>query len=213
MQDVKDLVRRVFEDNLKFSSDRAGRINELRGGQNPPITAIFCSDSRVNEQMLLSEPLGNLFAIENAGNIVYPVMGTVLYGIDHLKTPLLLIVGHTECGAVYAAMGSANLPEDLLPVRRVVEKYSSEAPSDRKKANAFFAEKNVDEQIEWLLQREDVKKLVENGLKIVGMIYVIEPVIEGDVPGRLRVINVNGKKDGEGIRRLLGDVPVGRLSS
>lgn len=73
-------------------------------GQHPFATVITCSDSRVAPEILFHCRLGDIFTIRAAGNVLSDIgMGSLEYAVDHLHTPLILVLGHTGCGAVQSA--------------------------------------------------------------------------------------------------------------
>eukprot|EP01124_Arcella_intermedia_P001724 TRINITY_DN1093_c0_g2_i1.p1 TRINITY_DN1093_c0_g2~~TRINITY_DN1093_c0_g2_i1.p1 ORF type:complete len:319 (-),score=63.23 TRINITY_DN1093_c0_g2_i1:46-981(-) len=78
-------------------------------GQKPFATVLTCSDSRVSPEIIFGEGLGLLFVVRVAGNVIEPAtLGTIEYGVHHLGTPLLLIMGHEKCGAVMSAAGATD---------------------------------------------------------------------------------------------------------
>src|SRR5262249_10338084 len=73
-------------------------------GQKPFVTVLACSDSRVPVERLFDRGVGDVFVVRVAGNVIGgDESGSIEYGIEHLHTPLLVIMGHTKCGAVQAA--------------------------------------------------------------------------------------------------------------
>lgn len=83
-------------------------------GQKPFATIITCADSRLPVERLFDRGVGELFVIRVAGNVAgESETGTIEYGVGHLKTPLLVVMGHTKCGAVAAAAGGAELHGSL----------------------------------------------------------------------------------------------------
>ena len=75
-----------------------------QNGQHPFATIITCSDSRVSPEILFNCRLGDIFVIRTAGNVLSDIdMGSVEYAVGHLHTPLVLVMGHTHCGAVQSA--------------------------------------------------------------------------------------------------------------
>ena len=77
----------------------------LTGGQSPRAVVITCADSRVFPEVIFSCGLGELFTIRIAGNVIDAhQLGSIEYAVSHLKTPLVVILGHTGCGAVQAAL-------------------------------------------------------------------------------------------------------------
>ncbi len=102
------------------------RRAELAGHQNPFAQVFGCSDSRVPAEVVFDQGLGDLFVIRNAGHIVDPsVLGSIEFGVDVLSIPLTLLLGHTSCGAVGAAINavdSHSTPSGYL--RDVVERIA-----------------------------------------------------------------------------------------
>jgi carbonic anhydrase len=75
-------------------------------GQHPFACVVTCSDSRVPPELLFDQSLGQLFVVRVAGNVISPeVVGSVEYAVEHLHTPLVVVLGHSGCGAVSAALG------------------------------------------------------------------------------------------------------------
>ena len=79
--------------------------SHLTGGQHPFATILACSDSRVPPELVFDQGFGDLFVIRVAGNIIADdVIGSIAYALRHLKTPLVVVMGHEGCGAVTAAL-------------------------------------------------------------------------------------------------------------
>ena len=83
------------------------RLKLSSQGQQPFATILTCSDSRLPPELLFDQGLGDLFVARVAGNIVDPaLLGSVEYAVGHLKTPLIVVIGHEKCGAVQATLES-----------------------------------------------------------------------------------------------------------
>jgi carbonic anhydrase len=98
-------MKTLREANLRSLSDEKGmEIREkLVAGQNPCAVIVACSDSRSEPGKIFHLDMGDIFVIRNAGNVMEPVaIGSIEYAVDHLKTPLVVILGHTLCGAITA---------------------------------------------------------------------------------------------------------------
>lgn len=97
--------RRYVESPQACVADMAQRRADTAGGQAPWATVLSCADSRVPPELIFGGlTLGELFVVRNAGNTVDTVaMGTLEYGAAVLKAPLILVMGHSRCGAVAAA--------------------------------------------------------------------------------------------------------------
>lgn len=212
-------------DKLEFNEDyahvatKAGEYEEHLESQTPEITLVTCSDSRVLEKSL-DDKIGKIFSIKNIGNRVSPNLGSIEYGAGFLKTPLLIILGHTGCGAIRASMSSIGVEhshvtkslESIRPIAANIQKqlikkggitsYMKEhlpnadrAISEQDYLETLVAEANVDRQIDILLDDEAIRKLVYEGeLMIIGAIYDFKDIYSSR-KGAIFIINVNGEND------------------
>ena len=97
--------RRFQENNLEHPDLNRERRVALSKSQNPFAAILSCSDSRVPPEIVFDEGLGDLFVIRNAGHIVdNAVLGSAEYAVGHLNVPLIVVLGHSSCGAVKAAV-------------------------------------------------------------------------------------------------------------
>jgi carbonic anhydrase len=88
------------------------RRKELAGGQHPFAIVVTCSDSRVAPEIVFDEGLGDIFVVRVAGNVLDPIsLGSIEYAAEHLHAPLLVLMGHEQCGAVSAALDAKGEPE------------------------------------------------------------------------------------------------------
>jgi carbonic anhydrase len=86
------------------------RLAALSAGQHPKAIIVTCSDSRVPPELLFDQGVGELFVIRLAGNVAAKAaIGSVEYAAEHLGSPLLVVLGHSKCGAVSAAAESASI--------------------------------------------------------------------------------------------------------
>lgn len=107
-----EAFRRLREGNRRFIDEKSRHTHEtaswrrlLVQTQKPFATVLGCSDSRVPPELIFDAGFGDLFTIRVAGNIIAEdVMGTLQYGVAHLHTPLVVVLGHEGCGAVGAAL-------------------------------------------------------------------------------------------------------------
>jgi carbonic anhydrase len=112
---ARDLLRNIFNDNSKHVTKNMDvELFDIQDGQTPRATVVSCSDSRVQSSTIDDTPVNDLFYIRNIGNQIESAKGSVRYGVQYLHTPVLLIIGHVECGAVKAAIGDyKKKPQDL----------------------------------------------------------------------------------------------------
>ena len=105
-QEAQPILKNLFDDNTSHvKKNLDSELAKIQDGQTPGITVVSCSDSRVQSSTLDNTPINNLFSIRNIGNQITTATGSVKYGVRYVKTPVLLIIGHVDCGAVKAAVG------------------------------------------------------------------------------------------------------------
>lgn len=116
-----EALDRLREGNARFIRGQrngeqptgASRRNELVAGQNPFAVILGCSDSRVPAEIVFDQGLGDLFVIRVAGNVVAPSqIGSVEFAVERFGTPLVVVLGHTSCGAVEATLEELERPSD-----------------------------------------------------------------------------------------------------
>ena len=210
---MKTFITELLAGNLDHAAGARDRFDELQEGQLPKAVTVCCSDSRVLQDAMWdnTEP-GQLFTCGNIGNRVIQrtvkgtvVSGDVLYPLVHTGTDTAVVVGHTGCGAVTAAYDDLtdglDEPHGIEGCLRLLQP-GLEAGLDRLPGNLSrtetinrLVEYNVDRQIEYLLDSDDVP----NDVTAVGVVYDFQDVYDGD-RGELHVINVDGKTDVETLR-------------
>ncbi|MGB6384389.1 MAG: carbonic anhydrase [Terriglobales bacterium] len=89
--------------------------SKLASGQQPNVIILSCSDSRVAPELVFDQSLGDIFVVRTAGNVADPVgLGSLEYAVDHIHSPLLVVLGHQKCGAVSAACSGDKMPSSNL---------------------------------------------------------------------------------------------------
>lgn len=101
-----------FVDAQMLHPDQNGEARQrLSGSQKPYAVLLSCSDSRLPPEVVFDQGLGDLFVVRVAGNVVdRDVMGSIEYAVDHLGTPLVMVLGHQNCGAVSATLEALQPP-------------------------------------------------------------------------------------------------------
>lgn len=97
--------------------------------QHPFAVVITCSDSRVSPEILFDQGIGDLFVIRNAGNLITDIdMGSIEYAVEHLDTKLVIVLGHSECGAIKAYVGDKKdeYKKHLSHIDNIVETIANE---------------------------------------------------------------------------------------
>ena len=106
--------------------------NELAGGQAPRAALFGCSDSRLAAEIIFDKGLGDLFVVRNAGQVISDsVIGSLEYAVAVLDVPLIVVLGHDECGAVKAAIDSISLDTPALPAH-IWRQISAIVPAARR---------------------------------------------------------------------------------
>ncbi len=173
-------LQRLKDGNAHFAADRPAakdvggkRREELTRGQQPFAAVLSCADSRVVPELLFDQGLGDLFIVRIAGNVAGPGMvGSLEYAVEHLHVPLVVVLGHEECGAVKAALDGKPLPGQLGWLIKQVHPGEN-LPGDKKEALSAAIRANVLHQAADLIQKSPVmKELVEHDrVKMVAGVY------------------------------------------
>ena len=176
---LKDGNHRYVNGERKFARFDKKRVAETASGQEPFATFLACSDSRVPVENVFDAGIGDLFIVRVAGNVCSDhEIGSIEYAVEHLKTPLVVIMGHTQCGAVTAVVKNADvrgkfphLSEHIYPAYQEV--LAAHPNSDEEHLIKEAVRQNVRRAIKDLLKISDgVRRHVESGnVKIVGAIY------------------------------------------
>jgi carbonic anhydrase len=104
--------KRFVEGKSTYNTNDTRRRNELVDGQTPFAIILGCSDSRVPAEIVFDQGLGDLFVIRIAGNIVAPSqIGSIEFAVETFQTPLVVVLGHTRCGAVAATLNQIRQPQ------------------------------------------------------------------------------------------------------
>lgn len=165
---LKEGNKRFVEANLSekvdYTEDRKVLTNE---GQKPFAVILCCSDSRVAPEIYFDQKLGDLFVVRNAGNVVdETVLGSIEYAVEHLYSPLVVVVGHSHCGAVTAACGGGHLPPNIKTITDRIQKSINEGDDVDTVIN-----RNVETMVK-AVQEDDIVK--EFKATVVGAHYDIE---------------------------------------
>jgi carbonic anhydrase len=178
-RDAEAALQELLDGNARFASGSpahpnrdAARREGLVAGQQPFAAVVACSDSRVPPELLFDRGFGDLFVVRVAGNVVdRAALGSIEYAALHLHVPLIMVLGHSGCGAVTAVLSDAEFEGELLAVaellRPAVDICAGESDVDSvAKANATLT-------AEWLARRSvllgDVVRSGET--KIVAAFY------------------------------------------
>jgi len=184
----EEAKNKLLEGNKRFLSgsmeakNHITRREELKAGQHPIATVVTCSDSRVVPEYIFDAGLGEVFKVETAGNVLDKVgLGSVEYGVGHLHTPLLIVMGHEKCGAVTAAYDGGHAEGNIAAiVKRIAPavkraKKGGERDAEIEKCCAF----NVKKVIAKLKKTPIIKEKLEKGeVTVMGMKYYLDGHVE-----------------------------------
>ena len=122
LQSLKEGNERFVTGNLLPKDTYADDRKILCEGQHPFAVILCCSDSRVAPEIIFDQKLGDLFVIRNAGNVVdEDVLGSIEHAVEHLETPLVVVLGHSCCGAVTATCQGGDLPSHILDIAKRIK--------------------------------------------------------------------------------------------
>jgi carbonic anhydrase len=184
---IDETVARLVEGNRRFvagqGSAYTGFRPDLAGGQNPFAVVVGCSDSRVPAEIVFDVGLGDLFVVRVAGNIVAPSqVGSVEFAVSQFGTQVVVVMGHTRCGAVTATLrqlrGEQANSRNLASITDRIAPYIREAaaePDEQKRLQDCVAA-NVRASVSQL--RFGSKLLAEETeagrVRIIGGVYAVE---------------------------------------
>ncbi|MBW2938556.1 carbonic anhydrase [Aureisphaera sp. CAU 1614] len=173
-----------FQNNLKANRNLLEQVNDTSDGQFPFATILSCIDSRVSAELVFDQGLGDIFSVRIAGNFVNEdILGSMEFACKLAGTKLIVVLGHTACGAVkgacdHAEMGNlTKLIQKITPAVNAVTEPKDE--SLRNSANAEFvdavSEKNVQLTIDRIHAESPIlTEMEKNGeILIVGAMYDI----------------------------------------
>jgi len=187
---IKESITRLIEGNTRFASgsmkhprlDAAVRSETLDNGQHPFAAVLSCADSRVPAEIIFDQGIGDIFSIRNAGNIVDDtVVGSFELCVYKFNTPLLVVLAHTDCGAVKLAIKNDLLYADMSKIIRkirpvaelTIEAYPELTGNDLLteviKSNALKSIQELIDKSELIRERVE-----EDRLQVMAGIYYLE---------------------------------------
>lgn len=189
-----DALSRLKEGNARFVSNLESRIDQIQNKhtalaleQNPFAIILGCSDARVPAEIVFDQGLGDLFVIRVAGNIVAPSqIGSIEYAVEQFGTPLVVVMGHSRCGAIEATVNELTSSEASRSpnLRSIVDRISPsvetllETPikNNPEELVHYAVRANVRSSVGHLRQGSRIiEQLIGRGeLAIVGAQYFIE---------------------------------------
>ena len=190
-----EALERLREGNRRFAAMAANvdgylsrrRREELAAGQAPIAIVLGCSDSRVPVEIVFDQGFGDLFVIRVAGNVVQPSqVGSVEFAAEQFGTRLVVVLGHTRCGAVQATLDQLQRPGDQQSrgLRSIVDRIkpsvqgllATELVHDPERLEHEAMRQNVRASVTALRAGSDLldRLCAEDGLLIVGAEYSLD---------------------------------------
>lgn len=171
-----------FQNNLKANRNLLEQVNDTSEGQFPFATILSCIDSRVSAELVFDQGLGDIFSVRIAGNFVNEdILGSMEFACKLAGTKLIVVLGHTSCGAVKGACDDAkmgNLTKLLSKIKPAVQAVvEPKNESERNSKNLDFvdnvARKNVELTIDKIHQDSPILSEMEKAgeIKIIGAMY------------------------------------------
>ncbi len=165
--------------NLEANSTPAVR-QSLATGQHPYAIVLDCSDSRVAPEIIFDKGLGEIFVIRVAGNVVAPhQLGSIEYAIEHLGASLLVVLGHSKCGAVNATVGAlkpgtcdvdapeGNIGSLIESIAPAVERSCKTSPTD-------LLATSIDENVNLVAKRISKKSRIVEEAIFLGKLKMVK---------------------------------------
>lgn len=183
-------VKLLKEGNARYISSQSQhpdqgverRSSTAAKGQAPFATVLSCADSRVPVEVLFDRGVGDIFVVRVAGNVANAdETGSIEYAVDHLGTPVLIVLGHTKCGAVTAVVQGADLHGNIIPIGKAIFPAVATARKDNPSATqeALVTEAikaNVWQAIEDIFRTSPITigRIKAGKLKVEGALYDLE---------------------------------------
>ena len=183
---LKDGNKR-FVNNLKINRNLLQQANETSDGQHPFAVILSCIDSRTSAELIFDQGLGDVFSVRIAGNIVNEdILGSMEFGCKVAGAKIIVVLGHTKCGAVKGACDNValgNLTGLISKIKPAVEQESITA-ENRNSSNGVFvenvAELNVSLSVKNILLKSPIiADMVNNG--DIGIVGGIHDITTGEV--------------------------------
>jgi carbonic anhydrase len=183
---LKDGNKR-FVSNLKINRNLLQQANETSDGQHPFAVILSCIDSRTSAELIFDQGLGDVFSVRIAGNIVNDdILGSMEFGCKVAGAKIIVVLGHTKCGAVKGACDNValgNLTGLIAKIKPAVEQEAVTA-ENRNSSNSVFvenvAELNVSLSVKNILLKSPIiADMVKNG--DIGIVGGIHDITTGEV--------------------------------
>lgn len=176
-----------FVNNMKVNRNLLQQANETSDGQHPFAVVLSCIDSRTSAELIFDQGLGDIFSVRIAGNIINDdILGSMEFGCKAAGSKLIVVLGHTKCGAVKGACDNVEMGHLTSLLNKIQPAVNAEKTTtgDRSSANAEFVENvavlNVKRTVKNIMQTSTIlKEMIENGE--IGIIGGVHDISTGEV--------------------------------
>ncbi len=179
-----DPLELLMEGNKRFVSEKLTHPHqdlkqrkEVSSGQKPFAVIVGCSDSRVPPEIIFDQGIGDLFIIRVAGNIVDDVaLGSIEYAVEHLGTNLVVVLGHSKCGAVTATAKGTEAHGHIESIVRIIMPAVEMARGQKGDIVENAIKNNMEMVKKKITSSEPIitKAIREGRLKVIGAYYDID---------------------------------------
>ena len=177
-------IKKLLEGNQRYITGGALHPNqsfehclELAEGQKPIAAILTCADSRVSPEIIFDQGLGDLFVLRVAGNVINDLfVGSLEYAVEHLNVSLLMVLGHSECGAVDATVKGGQPPGHINSLVQAIKPALDRLKKQSPDWVNIVAKENVKIGVERLRISDPIltARYEEGNIDIVGAFYNIK---------------------------------------
>jgi carbonic anhydrase len=208
--DPKNVFMKLIDGNRRYSAKHSSEYESLQVKQTPIVTLLTCGDSRVPQNVFDIDSPNEIFMIKNIGNQFRNSEGSIKYPLLHLHTPLLIVMGHTGCGAIKASLADYRTEDDTIQkeviglvnsIRIANQTRDMKSIKDENLKLAIYAQTNVDHQVNKIINEYNIKNKIDTKeLFVVGMMFDIHGVYGSNL-SQAYVTNMNGITDTEKLKK------------
>ncbi len=156
-----------FVDNLKVNRNLLQQANETSDGQHPFAVILSCIDSRTSAELIFDQGLGDVFSVRIAGTIINEdILGSMEFGCKVAGAKIILVLGHTKCGAIKGACDHVEMGNLTALLRKIQPAVTAETTitENRTSGNVTFVEKvtalNVQKTVDAVMERSPILKVM-----------------------------------------------------
>lgn len=172
-----------FINSLKTDRNLLKQVNQTSEGQFPFATILSCIDSRTSAELIFDQGLGDIFSIRIAGNVLNDdILGSMEYACDIAKSKIIVVLGHTNCGAIISACNNVEIGHITTLLKKIKPAIESEVTvkNERNGSNVRFVNNvsinNVNHSIKQIREQSSILRNLENNgeIIIIGGLYSVE---------------------------------------